>query len=159
MQALRAKEYPRKADAGDHHGAAQDAAGEVRRITPAHAGECMLDDEKDSVQRAPDHESPVSSVPQPAYGKGYEQVEVEPRRAHAIAAERNVDIVAEPGGERDVPALPELAIALREVRMIEVGHELKAHNPGASDGDVGVAGEIGVDLHGKQQCCKEQRKP
>ena len=68
-----------------------------------------------------------------------------PRR-HAVAAERDVEVVAEPGRQRDVPAPPELGEALRDVRVVEVLEEAEPEHPAEPDRHVRVAGEVEVDL-------------
>ena len=62
-----------------------------------------------AVQPAPDHEVPARAVPQPAEQHGDHQVAVACALAAAVAAERDVQVVAQPGRQRDVPAPPELA--------------------------------------------------
>ena len=66
--------------------------------------------------------------------------------ALARAAERDVDVVAEPGGERDVPAAPEILRPARQVRVVEVDHQLEAEPSRRAARDVAVGREVRVDL-------------
>jgi len=66
----------------------------------------------------------------------------------AVAAHRDVEVVLQPLGERDVPPLPEAAAVRGLVGGVEVCREAEAHEEGHAYGDVGVAGEIGIDLQG-----------
>ena len=65
------------------------------------------------MQQAPDDEVPARAVPEAAEEEHGDQVDVAARRADAVAAERDVEVVAEPGRQRDVPAPPELLDACR----------------------------------------------
>ena len=67
-------------------------------------------------------------------------------RPPARAAERDVDVVAEPGRQRDVPAPPEVGRAAREIRMVEVLGQLEPEPARRAARDVGVGGEVRVDL-------------
>src|SRR5213078_2856771 len=70
-------------------------------------------------------------------------------RAAAVAAERDVEIVAQPRREGDMPAPPELTKAGGDVRHAEVLRDLEAEQARAADGDVRVTGEVEVDLEGE----------
>ena len=68
-----------------------------------------------------------------------------PRRS-AVAAERDVEVVAQPGRQADVPVAPELLRRAHEVREAEVLDQLDAHQLRGAARDVRVAGEVAVDL-------------
>src|SRR5207302_1530265 len=70
-------------------------------------------------------------------------------RAAAVAAQGDVDVVAEPARQRDVPAPPELDQVAGEVGAGEVPHEPEAEELGGAAGDVGVGAEVAVDLEGE----------
>ena len=95
---------------------------------------------------APDQEIPTGAVPQSAEQHGQHQVAVGAPGAVAAAAERNVQIVAQPAGERDVPAPPEVGDAGGQVRAAEIDREMKAEQLRHADRHVGIAGEIEIDL-------------
>ena len=65
----------------------------------------------------------------------------------AAAAERNEQVIAQPGRQRDVPAPPELGDVGGQVRHVEILGQLVAEQVGRADRHVGVAGEVAVDLH------------
>jgi len=65
--------------------------------------------------------------------------------------ERREDVVAQPGRERDVPALPELGYALGEVRPIEVTLNPDPQQRTVADRDVRIAAEVGVKLNGEEK--------
>jgi hypothetical protein len=110
-----------------------------------------VDDQGRPVQGAPQHECPARAVPDTGDQHGKQQVADGQERAVPVAAERDVDIVAHPARERDVPAAPELAEARGEVGAVEVDPEVEAHEPAEADRDQRVAGEVAIDLERKQQ--------
>jgi len=74
----------------------------------------------------------------------------------ARPSEWDVEVVAEPGGEGDVPTPPELGNVAGEVGELEVGHQLEAEELGGADGDVGVSGEVAVDLEGEKDGTEDE---
>jgi len=76
----------------------------------------------------------------------------------AIASEGDIEIGLQPARKRDVPAFPEVAAVLCLVGRIEVGWQMEAHKQGEADGNIGVAGEIGIDLQGVGEECHEVLK-
>ena len=101
----------------------------------------------EAVVEAPDHEGPVRPVPQPADRHGRNEVPQLGPLAATVAAQRDVDVVAQPARQRHVPAPPEVLDRGRRVGLVEVVGEADAHQQGDADRHVGVAGEVGVDLH------------
>ena len=77
--------------------------------------------------------------------------------AAAVAAQRDVHIIAEPGAERHVPAPPEFRHAGGDVWVVEVFLELETYHPPEADGHVGIAGEVKVDLQREAQCLARSR--
>ncbi|MNY52689.1 hypothetical protein D3C86_1883810 [compost metagenome] len=70
----------------------------------------------------------------------------------AVATQRNVQVIFEPGRKRDVPSSPELRNRLRNVRCPEIFHQCKAHYTRRSYGNIRVSRKVAVDLK-----CKEYR--
>ena len=66
------------------------------------------DDQVQPVQPAPQHEVPGGAVPQPAQQHRRHQIDVAPHLAVPVAAERDVDVIAQEPAQRDVPAAPEV---------------------------------------------------
>ena len=83
-------------------------------LRPADAGSAparnwRVHDQEQPVQPAPQHEVPRRAVPQPAQQHRRHQVDIAPRLAAPVAAQRDIDVVAQETAQRDVPAAPELA--------------------------------------------------
>src|SRR5438094_7176655 len=85
-------------------------------------------------------------MPQPTENHGDREVAVRRPGATLTATEGDVEVVAQPAREADVPAVPELLQARRLVRRIEVLRQRVAEQERGADGDVGVAREVAVDL-------------
>lgn len=54
-----------------------------------------------------------------------------------------------------MPAFPEIAAVGGFIRRIEVRREMKTHEETQTDGDVCIAGEIGIDLQGIEEECAD----
>ena len=98
----------------------------------------------------PRNKSPVGAMPKAAYQEDYQRITNDFGFSGATAAQRNVEIIAEPRGERDVPAPPELSNVATEIGIVEVAHQPNAKQLGHTDGDIGIAREVGVDLEGEE---------
>ena len=108
--------------------------------------EFLFQNEQDTEVQTPCHKRPVGTVPEAGQGPYGKQIENVPCGRAPVATERNVHIVAEPGGQRDMPAAPELGDRLADVRIVEVFEERKAEHFAETDRHIRVAGEIEVNL-------------
>ena len=117
-----------------------------RRAREQAAEPCPLDHQKGAVMDAPDHEGPVRAMPKPADEKDETEIAVSLGCGAAIAAERDVEIVAQPLRQADVPAAPELGDRARPIGQTEIARERKAERDAKPDRHVRVAGEIEIDL-------------
>lgn len=111
-----------------------------------------------SVEETPGDECPSGPVPQPAQQHRDEQVQIGSRSATAVATERNVEVITEPGGQGDVPASPELGDVAGEIGLVEILGQLNAQQAADPPGDIGVAGEVAIDLQGKIVQAVEQQE-
>ena len=103
-------------------------------------------DQPDALIGAPQHERPRRAVPQAAEHHRDQQVAVGRPAAAAAAAERLVQVVAQPRRQADVPVPPELARVGHRVGEAEVDVQLDAEQLREAPRHVGVAGEVAVDL-------------
>ena len=104
---------------------------------------------------APNDEGPVCTVPETAEQHGEHEVDVGADFAEAIASKRNIEIIAEPGAEADVPATPEILKAFGEIGLAEIHHEVKAKKLRAAAGDTAVAAEVSVNLPSESERAEE----
>lgn len=72
------------------------------------------------------------------------------------AAQRNVNVIAKPSGERDVPTAPKLSDVSREIRKIEVTHQADAEQACRTDGDVRITGKVTIDLESEEYGAQQQ---
>ena len=103
-------------------------------------------DDRERLEVAVDHEGPAGAMPEADEEERDPQVDVGARRPLPRAAEREIEVVTQPGAERHVPAPPEVADARGLVGAVEVLGQLEAEELGRAARDVGVAAEVAVDL-------------
>ncbi len=90
-------------------------------------------------------------MPQAAQQEDDDQVAVGPGLAVTVSAQRDIEIVAEPGRQGDVPAPPEFGDRARAVRQAEVARQGEAEREPEADGHQRIAGEVEIDLQGVGQ--------
>ena len=66
--------------------------------------------------------------------------------ALAVAAQRNIKVLLEPGGKRNMPLAPKVLDTCRTVGIIKVLLKLKAEHKTKSDSHIGIARKIKVYL-------------
>src|SRR5262249_24904331 len=104
-----------------------------------------------SVNHSPDDKMPGGAVPEAAQRHGDEEVQTRAPRARAAATQRNIAVIAESSGQRDVPAPPELGDAGGEIRHVKVLSQLVAERVCQPQGHVRVSGEVTVNLDGVRE--------
>ena len=95
------------------------------------------------MHKCPDDEVPASTVPHTRQKPDYKEVE---RLMAAVATKRNVDIVTEETTQRDVPPTPEVGNRPTAIGMIKVLIEVEAHTAAHTNGHIGVARKVEVNL-------------
>lgn len=93
---------------------------------------------------SPEDEREVRPVPETGQEEDGETVDDSSRPAFPVAAERYVDVFAEPRGQRDVPPLPEVAYRHREIRIVEVLGQVEAEHRREPYRHVRIAGEVEI---------------
>ena len=78
------------------------------------------------------------------------------RDLRSATAERDIDVVTEPSSKGYMPATPELCYVTREIRIVEVAHQFDTKQLSCSDGYVTIAGEVSVNLEGKENGCQQE---
>ena len=106
----------------------------------------VVDAQIHAVQRAPGDEGPARAVPQAAEQHGEHEVAVAHEPPGTVAAERDVEVVAQEGRQRHVPAPPEFDDVGGFVGRVEVDRQDDAEHARGADGHVGIAGEVEVEL-------------
>ena len=113
-------------------------------------------EEKQGVKSSPGYESPVGTMPHAAEQKDDESVDHDAAFGHAAASKGNIDVVAEPSGERYVPTTPEFGDIAAEIWYIEIAAQTDAEQFGAADGDIAIAREVAINLNREQDGSQEK---
>src|SRR5262245_48730649 len=114
--------------------------------------------ETEALPHSPNHEVPRSAVPQASEQHGGEKVHISSRHTTAISPQTDVQIIAEPTGETDMPAMPKLPNISRCIRQVEVENELESEPTSRAAGNVGITGKIAIDLNGKGEGCEDNHR-
>src|SRR5690606_8838020 len=101
--------------------------GPPHRVQKAARG-TPLQDQKPAVIQPPDDKTPTGAVPEPAEKEHEEQVCVRAKRALPVAAQRDVEIIAKPGAQADMPTPPELPDTLGNVGPLKIFQKLEAEH-------------------------------
>ena len=100
-----------------------------------------------AVQQAEHHILPRRAVPQAGERKDDEQVQAGAAQPTAASAQRDIEIVPEPAGQRDMPPPPVFADRAGEIRVVEVFRQGDTEEFSDADGHIAVAGEVKIQLH------------
>ena len=106
--------------------------------TMKQAAEELVNSKCYPMQSAPYDEIPRSAVPESTQQHGQNQVDVGTDLAFPVATQRNVEVIAQPGGQGNMPAVPEIGHAVRLIGGVEVDGETEAQQQGDTDGHVAV---------------------
>ena len=106
--------------------------------------------EEAGMVESPGEESPVGAMPEAADEEDDKGVAHHLPLADTTAAQRDVDVVTEPGGQRDMPAAPELGNVAAEIGVGEVAAQADSEELGGTDGDIAVACEVAVNLESEE---------
>ena len=129
--------------------------GRGRNLHEDVAVEKLIDHEAHAVEQAPDDEHARGPMPYACDEHSGKVVEVGAQLSTAVAPQRDIDVVAKPGGEGDVPAVPKLREARGLVGEAEVVLQAETHQGGQSDRQVAIAREVAEDLHGESDHAHE----
>lgn len=97
-----------------------------------------------AIQKPPHHIGEAGTMPQAACEEHDDLVQILAEFTLSVAAEGNVQIIAEPVGEADMPAPPQFGKAVRGQRAAEIFHQADAEHLARADGDIRTGGKITV---------------
>lgn len=106
----------------------------------------VVDAQIQAVQSAPGDEGPPRAVPKAAEEHGEHEVAVAHEPPGAVAAERDIEVVAQEGRQSHVPAPPEFNDVGGLVRRVEVHRQDDAEHTRGADRHVGIAREVEIEL-------------
>src|SRR6266545_5088610 len=108
-----------------------------------------FDDEIGTVKQAPNDKCPGRAVPEAAEKHDEDQIRPGTHRMDLVAAKRNIEVIAQECGERDMPAPPEIGKPNRRVRKTEIIFQMKTQAQRGADSASGIAREIKEYLAGE----------
>ena len=114
---------------------------------------------KTSVIKPPTNKCPISAVPKATDEKHEERVAQLLCTRATTATEWEINIIAKPRHQRDVPTLPKVADIARKVRITEILHQSDAEKATRTDCYIAITGEVAVDLKGKEKSAHQQVYP
>ena len=94
----------------------------------------------------PCHKVETRAMPQPTQEHCDDEIDILTQLAFAVATQGDINVVANPCGERDVPAPPKVGDAHRAIRGVEVDGEMETQQQGYANGHVAIAAEVAIDL-------------
>ena len=106
----------------------------------------MGDQQIGAVHAAPDDECVIGAVPEAAEQHGQHEIDRALRLAALVAAERDVDVIAQEARQGHVPAPPEFDDGERGIGRVEVGRQAHAKQAREPDRHVAIAGKIEIEL-------------
>lgn len=161
---MSAKRDPTSHDQADHAGPSNARVSRTKFIEWLSKAEqrndtCMI--------KAPHSKRPVGPMPKshdkPSEKKCPKKLAALVFRGHSnaipafgsegLSGKREIEVVAYPCRERNMPTFPEIPRRHGEVRPVEVVGKVDAHHPPRANGDVGITTEIKINLEPKQEGC------
>ena len=109
----------------------------------------LLCHQQDRKAQPPQNKVPACPVPQTGQHPDNENVPQPFCLRYAVSAERNIDVVPEPGAEADMPAPPEFGDGAGDIRVVEILLKPETENSAESDCHIAVAGKVKIELQGK----------
>src|SRR5205809_1271185 len=102
----------------------------------------MFDHEIGAMKQSPNDKGPGGAVTETAQEHNDDEIDRGSRPSHPVAAERNVKVIAQKRGKRNVPASPEIGKADRGVGKTEIIFQMETEAQRRADRAGGIAGEI-----------------
>src|ERR1700736_1124068 len=131
----RSKKYPRDADRRVSSESGEEFCAEIVRPSRVFEKDAndALDDQIRTVQQTPNDEGPGGAVPETAEKHNNDEINRGTDWSDLIAAERNVKVVAQKCGKRNVPASPEIGKTNGCVGKTEIILQMKAEAERGAD--------------------------
>ncbi len=101
------------------------------------------------MKRAPRDKGPIRPMPKSGDEKDDKRVANLLYGATPTAAQRDIEIIAKPCRERNMPTPPKFGNVACEIRVRKVAHERNPEKASAPNRDIAVAREVSIDLEGE----------
>ena len=118
----------------------------------------LLNHQKNKEVQSPEDEVPCGAMPETGQKPYHKDIKKLSAAFDTVAAQRDVNIIAEPGAEGDVPTPPEFGDAFGDVRIVKVLWEIETQHPAQTNRHQRITAEIKINLEGIcQQAHPRQR--
>src|SRR5690348_17410396 len=105
---------------------------------------------------APEYnECPIRAMPESCKNHGNHEVLTGLPFAARAASQGDIQVVAQPGTQTDVPPSPEILKAVRKKWLAKIDHKMEAQQLSAASRDVAVTAEVPVNLPSKRIRAKQ----
>src|SRR5690349_19555813 len=89
-------------------------------------------------------------MPQPPEHHGKHQVSISFRNAASVPPQRDIQVIAQPGGKRNMPSSPKVCDRSSKIRMVKIGQQLDTKKLADASRNIRITGKIAVNLQGKK---------
>mgnify|MGYP007098451509 FL=1 len=87
-------------------------------------------------------------MPQAAQEHGNDEIGILANFPLPVASQRNIKVIAQPAGKRNMPPPPKFRNGSGLIRGIEIDIEMEAQQQGNADSHITVTGEVAINLQG-----------
>ena len=87
-------------------------------------------------------------MPQAAQEHGNDEIGILADFPLPVASQRNIKVIAQPAGKRNMPPPPKFRNGSGLIRGIEIDIEMEAQQQGNADSHITVTGEVAINLQG-----------
>src|SRR5205814_786577 len=145
------KKNPRDANGSVSGETAEESSREMVRPCPVlkQSANDPFDDEISSVKQTPYYKGPGRAVPEAAEKHDDDQICPGTNGTDLVPPERNIEVIAQECGKRDMPAPPEIGKPNGGVRKTEIIFQMKTKTQRSADSAGGIAGKIKKYLTGE----------
>ena len=107
------------------------------------------------IYKPPKYKGPVRPVPYAGQQPDDKKVQNPSGFFYTVSAQRNINIVSEPGAKRDVPSPPKVGNTAGNIWIVECLDEMETENLSQPYRHIGIPGKIKVNL----ECIGDRAKP
>ena len=131
-----------------HSEEAVDAMALRPLLTPGKRHPELMGCKRNAMHHSPKYKIPRSAMPQAAQEHGNDEIGILADFPLPVASQRNIKVIAQPAGKRNMPPPPKFRNGSGLIRGIEIDIEMEAQQQGNADSHITVTGEVAINLQG-----------
>lgn len=131
-----------------HSEEAVDAMALRPLLTPGKRHPELMGCKRNAMHHSPKYKIPRSAMPQAAQKHGNDEIGILANFPLPVASQRNIKVIAQPAGKRNMPPPPKFRNGSGLIRGIEIDIEMEAQQQGNADSHITVTGEVAINLQG-----------